>query len=82
MATPFSFSLSARARLIEAKQIICDDWNHFHRSPIQNMISMEINGRFVEVTQDGDNLHARIDEQLTAHNLTPEQLDQFIKDNT
>lgn len=82
MAITLLLPTSKHVRLVKAEQTICHDSEHSHNSPIQNMISAEIDGHFVEVTQDGDTFSARIDECLTRFNLTPDQLDQFIKDNT
>lgn len=43
-------------------QEYCDDPTHLHHSPIQNLIGFEQNGHWVDVTQDGDVFHVRIDE--------------------
>lgn len=43
-------------------QIHCDDQTHLHHSDIQNLIGFETNGHWVDVTQDGDVFHVRIDE--------------------
>jgi hypothetical protein len=63
-------------------QVICYNEFHCHNSPIQNMVTMEINMHIVEITQDGNRFNVRADDGPAEYNLTPEQLDQFVKDNT
>lgn len=43
-------------------QVFCDDPAHGHHTPIQKMLGLELNGHWVEVTQDGDFYRVRIDE--------------------
>ena len=69
-------------KVIKAVTFYCYDETHLHKSPIQNMVALEINGHFVEATQDGDRYNARIDEKRARFDLTRDQLDQFIKDST
>lgn len=68
--------------LIKAEQIICHDQSHMHNSPIQNMVTLEINHHIVDITQDGEYFNARIDEHLEQHNIMFDELTQYIKDNT
>ena len=81
MAITLLLPTEYKTRLVRAEQIICRDKNHLHRSPIQNMVEMEINGHVVEITQDGDYFHTRIDESQIVTCCSPEELDQYIKDN-
>jgi len=82
MAIALLLPLSAKARIVQAKQIICHDKTHLHRSPIQNMVEMEINGHVVEITKDGDYFHVCVDESQPVTCYSSEELDQFIRDNT
>lgn len=72
----------ALIRIIKAVTFYCFDETHLHKTPVQNMVALEINGHFVEATQDGDRYGARIDGKRVRFDLTLEQLDQFIKDST
>jgi hypothetical protein len=69
-------------RVLEHKQVVCRDPYHVHNSPVQNMLALEVNGHFVEVTQDGETFNARIDEGPARFNLTAKQLEQFIQEKT
>ena len=44
------------------RQEYCHDPEHYHHSPVQKMLGFELNGHWVEVTQDGDFYRVRIDE--------------------
>lgn len=43
-------------------QVHCDNPTHLHHAEVQNLIGFETNGHWVDVTQDGDVFHVRIDE--------------------
>lgn len=62
-------------------QLICLDDTHLHNSPIQNMIGLEINHHWVDVTQDGSIYNVRIDEDnsLVAADLTQAEARSFIE---
>lgn len=75
-------AITARGRVLKTEQIICHDPYHRHGSPIQNMLALDVNGHYVEITQDGARYNARIDGGPACFNLTDIQLDQFIRDNT
>lgn len=69
-------------KLLKAEQIVCRDRSHCHRSPIQNMVMLEINGHTVWITQDGERYNARIDSDLGRLDLTEQQLNQYVRNNT
>ena len=71
-----------RSRILHAEQITCTDPQHCHNSPIQNMISLDVNGHFVEVTQDGHTYNVRIDDGMAVFGLLFTELNQFIMENT
>lgn len=71
-----------KVKLLKAEQIICHDETHCHSSPIQNMVMLEINGHTVEITQDGERYNARIDRDLGRLDLTEQQLNQYVRNNT
>ena len=71
-----------RSRILHAEQITCTDPQHCHNSPIQKMISLDVNGHFVEVTQDGHLFNVRIDNGAAVFNLTHSELDQYIERHT
>ncbi|NWG33532.1 MAG: hypothetical protein HXY42_03745 [Chloroflexi bacterium] len=70
------------AKVLTCKQIVCRDRYHVHNSPIQNMLALDVNGHYVEVTQDGETFNARIDGGPARFNLTADQVNQFIQENT
>jgi len=69
----------AQVKLLKAERLICRKKSHMHNSPVQNMATFDINGHFVEVTQDGASFAVQIDEQLTRFNLSIEQVNRIVE---
>lgn len=67
---------------INTQQLICYDRSHLHHSPTQNMVTLLVDDHTVEITQDGDLFNVRIDVVLTCFDLTRDQMNQFIQENT
>ena len=79
MAITLFLPPDASVKLIKAERLICNKKSHMHNSPVQNMATFDINGHFVEITQDGPSFAVQIDEQLTRFNLTLDQVNQIIE---
>lgn len=62
-------------------EIICTDEDHFHNSPVQEMIGIEVNGHWVEATKDGEVFHVRVDgdNQTAQGYLSEQQAFTFVK---
>lgn len=67
---------------ISAKELVCYDRSHLHFSSTQRMVSLLVNGHTVEITQDGDTFNVRIDIVLMSFDLTRDQMNRFIQENT
>ena len=64
---------------LKIKTEICNDVSHGHKSPIQKMIGFFFKGHHVEVTQDGDEFNARIDERGGRYGLSKQALIDFLR---
>lgn len=82
MKKTFILPGNKKVKVLNQMQIICLDETHLHKSPVQNMLALDIDGHFVEVTQDGDRFHVRIDESLSRWDMTVEQAVEFVKGKT
>lgn len=69
-------------KVLHQEQIICLDETHLHKTPVQIIVAMDINGHKVDVHQDGSRFNVRIDESLVRCNLTVDQAVDFVKGNT
>lgn len=78
----FTLPGNKKVRVLKSEQLVCLDETHLHRSPVQKMIALDVNGHLVEVTEDGDRFNVRVDESLTRCDLTVEQAVDFVKVNT
>jgi len=81
MAITLFLPPGAKVKLIKTERLICHKKSHMHNSPVQNMATFDINGHFVEVTQDGTSFAVQIDRQITRFNLTIEQVNQIVEAN-
>ena len=79
MAITLFLPPDASVKLLKAERLICHKKSHMHNSPVQNMATFDINGHFVEVTQDGASFAVQIDEHLTRFNLTIDQVNQIVE---
>jgi hypothetical protein len=68
--------------LLTAETITCNDRTHMHHAPIQDMVAMDINGHYVQVTKDGEYFSARIDRNEMALDVSADKLFQFIRSKT
>ena len=66
-------------RLLKLEQFTCNDPTHCHRSPVQKMAKLELNGHEVDVTQDGDSFNVRVDRRSLGLGLRWNQVYEFVR---